>query len=71
MKILGLNYRKLCSRYLVNKDGRSVGLLNGNKDCSYAVFYWRRKILELCIQKQDELNKIYPIWSEIKKVMKL
>ena len=33
---------------IINKDGYAVGLLNGNKDCSYAVFIGEeKKLLEL------------------------
>ena len=36
-RILGLITENSAAGIIVNKNGRSVGLLNGNKDCSYAV----------------------------------
>ena len=68
--ILGLITENYAAGILVNKDGRSVGLLNGNKDSSYAVFIGENKSpgIITASKVQDELLiKYIPIWSEINK----
>lgn len=68
--ILGLITENYAAGIVVNKDGRSVGLLNGNKECSYAIFIGEGKIpgIITAAKKQDELLIQYiPIWAEIKK----
>jgi rod shape-determining protein MreC len=68
--ILGLITDNYSAGIVVNKDGRAVGLLNGNKDCTYAVFVGEGKApgIITASAKQDELEiKFIPIWAEIKK----
>ena len=68
--ILGLITENYAAGIVVNKDGRSVGLLNGNKDCSYAVFISENKtpgIITSSKIQNELLIKYIPIWSEIKK----
>lgn len=69
-EILGLITENYAAGIIVNKNGRSVGLLNGNKDSSYAVFVGENKVpgIVTAAKKQDELLiKYIPIWSEISK----
>ena len=68
--ILGLITENYAAGIVVNKDGRSVGLLNGNKDSSYAVFIGEGKApgIVTASKTQDELLiKYIPIWAEINK----
>ena len=41
--IFGLITDNYAAGIIINKDGYAVGLLNGNKDCSYAVFIGEEK----------------------------
>ena len=68
--ILGLITENYAAGIVVNKDGRSVGLLNGNKDSSYAVFIGEGKApgIVTASKTQDKLLiKYIPIWAEINK----
>ena len=68
--ILGLITENYAAGILVNKNGRSVGLLNGNKESSYAVFIGENKVpgIITASKTQDELLiKFIPIWAEINK----
>lgn len=68
--ILGLITENYAAGIVVNKDGRSVGLLNGNKESSYAVFIGENKVpgIITASKTQDELLiKYIPIWAEINK----
>ena len=68
--ILGLIADNYAAGIAINKNGRAVGLLNGNKDCSYAVFIGEGKApgIITASDTQDELQiKFIPIWAEINK----
>jgi rod shape-determining protein MreC len=68
--ILGLITENYAAGIVVNRDGRSVGLLNGNKECSYAVFIGENKIPGIITSAKNQnelLIKFIPIWSEINK----
>lgn len=69
--ILGLIADNYAAGIVINKNGKSIGLLNGNKDCSYAIFIGADKtpgILTSSNNNQEELLiKYIPIWSEINK----
>ena len=68
--ILGLIADNYAAGIALNKNGRAVGLLNGNKDCSYAVFIGEGKApgIITASDTQDELQiKFIPIWAEINK----
>ena len=68
--ILGLITENYAAGILVNKNGRSVGLLNGNKDSSYATFIGEEKapgIITASTSEEELLIKYIPIWAEIKK----
>lgn len=70
--ILGLIADNYAAGIVVNKNGRSIGLLNGNKDCSYAIFIGENKtpgILTSSNNNNEEelLIKYIPIWSQINK----
>ena len=68
--ILGLITDNYSAGIVVNKDGRAVGLLNGNKDCTYAVFIGEGKApgIITASSKQGELEiKFIPIWADLKK----
>lgn len=67
-KILGLISENYAAGIVVNQDNRSVALLNGNKDCSYAVFIGDSRSPGIIISsdKEDELEiKFIPINSNI------
>lgn len=68
--IFGLIADNYSAGIVVNKNGRAVGLLNGNKDCSYAVFIGEGKApgIITASDNQDELQiKFIPIWANISK----
>lgn len=68
--IFGLIADNYSAGIAINKNGRAVGLLNGNKDCSYAVFIGEGKAPGIITASDtpDELQiKFIPIWAEIKK----
>ena len=68
--IFGLIADNYSAGIVVNKNGRAVGLLNGNKDCSYAVFIGEGKApgIITASDTQDELQiKFIPIWANISK----
>lgn len=68
--IIGLITENYAAGIVVNKNGRSVGLLNGNKESSYAVFIGENKVpgIITASKTQDELLiKYIPIWAEINK----
>mgnify|MGYP003606398282 FL=1 len=68
--ILGLITDNYSAGLVVNKNGNAVGLLNGNKECSYAVFIGEGKAPGIITssKNQDELEiKFIPVWAEIKK----
>ncbi|WP_121628196.1 rod shape-determining protein MreC [Poseidonibacter antarcticus] len=67
--ILGLITEEYAAGIVVNENGKSVALLNGNKQCSYAVFIGENKIPGIITSSNDGKNlliKYIPIWSEIK-----
>lgn len=68
--IFGLIADNYSAGIVVNKNGQAVGLLNGNKECSYAVFIGEGKApgIITASDTQDELQiKFIPIWAEINK----
>ncbi|RBQ32773.1 rod shape-determining protein MreC [Arcobacter sp. FW59] len=67
-KILGLISENYASGILLNKQGKSIGLLNGNKDCTYAVFIGNEKSpgIVTAADRLDELFvKFIPVWADI------
>lgn len=69
-KILGLITENYAAGIVVQKDDRSVALLNGNKECSYAVFIGENKVPGIITSSKDGKDmiiKFIPIWSEITK----
>ena len=68
--IFGLITDNYSAGIVVNKDGYAVGLLNGNKDCSYAVFIGEGKapgIITASENQEELLIKFIPIWAQINK----
>ncbi|MDD2894950.1 MAG: rod shape-determining protein MreC [Aliarcobacter sp.] len=68
--ISGLITDNYSAGIVVNKNGQAVGLLNGNKDCSYAVYIGEGKAPGIIVaaDTQDELQiKFIPIWADINK----
>lgn len=68
-KILGLISENFAAGIVINQNNKAVGLLNGNKDCSYAVFIGEDKSPGIIISKDKEdelLVKFIPIYSDIK-----
>ena len=67
--ILGLITGEYAAGIVIKENGRSVALLNGNKQCSYAVFIGKDKIPGIITSSNDGKNlliKYIPIWSDIK-----
>ncbi len=68
--IFGLITDNYAAGIIINKDGYAVGLLNGNKDCSYAVFIGEEKApgIITASENQEELQiKFIPISAQINK----
>ena len=69
-KIFGLISDNYAAGIALNRNGNLVGLLNGNKDCSYAVFLGEGKfpgILTSSDTKDVVHIKYIPFWANIKK----
>ena len=69
-KIFGLISDNYAAGIALNRNGKLVGLLNGNKDCSYAVFLGEGKypgILTSSDTKDEVQIKYIPFWADIKK----
>ncbi len=69
-EILGLITENYAAGIAINKDGKTIGLLNGNKECSYAVFIGEGKnpgIITSSKNQEELIIKYIPIWSEINK----
>ena len=67
--ILGLIVEDYAAGIVVNNNGRSVALLNGNEKCTYATFIGDKKvpgIVSSSLNKKNLLIKFIPIWAEIK-----
>jgi rod shape-determining protein MreC len=67
--ILGLITEEYAAGIVINENGKSVALLNGNKECSYAVFIGEDKIPGIITSSKDGKNlhiKYIPIWADIK-----
>lgn len=67
--ILGLITENYAAGIVVEENGRSVALLNGNKKCSYAIFIGENKVPGIITSSEDGKNltiKFIPIWSDIK-----
>ena len=67
--ILGLISQGYAAGIVINDKNRSVALLNGNKDSSYAVFIGKNKIPGIITTSKNSkilTIKYIPVWSEIK-----
>ena len=67
--ILGLIVKDYAAGIVINNNGKSVALLNGNKECSYAVFIGEDKVPGIVTSSKDGKNltiQFIPIWAEIK-----
>ncbi len=68
-KILGLISENYAAGIALNKYGKLVGLLNGNKDCTYAVFIGGEKspgIVTYADKPEYLFVKFIPVWADIK-----
>lgn len=68
-KILGLISDNFAAGIVVNQQNRAIGLLNGNKDCSYSVFIGEQKSPGIIMagENEDSLQiKFIPVLAEIK-----
>ncbi|AXK49699.1 rod shape-determining protein MreC [Aliarcobacter trophiarum LMG 25534] len=67
-KISGLISENYAAGISMTKNGKSIGLLNGNKDCTYAVFIGDEKNPGIATAN-DESNllsvKFIPVWADI------
>jgi len=67
-KILGLISEDYASGIALVRENKLVGLLNGNKHCTYAVFVGNDKspgIISASDKKDELLVKFIPIWANI------
>lgn len=67
-KIYGLITDNAAAGIAITQDGKSIGLLNGNEDCSYAVFIGENKVpgIATAIKNKNELLiKFIPSWQDI------
>ncbi len=68
-EIIGLIQKGYAAGIMINKNGRAMGLLNGDTKCSYAVYVGEEKAPGMLTGRGDE-EKIYiefiPSWKEIK-----
>lgn len=68
-KILGLISGHYAAGIVVNQDNRTVALLNGNKNCSYAVFIGENKVPGIITSEKNSKHmiiKYIPIWNTVK-----
>ncbi|MBU3014657.1 rod shape-determining protein MreC [Poseidonibacter lekithochrous] len=67
--ILGLITEEYAAGIVINENGKSVALLNGNKESSYAVFIGEDKVPGIITSSKDGKNlqiQYIPIWADIK-----
>lgn len=67
-KIFGLISDNFAAGIVINQDDRAIGLLNGNKDCSYSVFIGDEKSPGIIMAGEGESSlqiKFIPILAEI------
>lgn len=68
-EIIGLISENYAAGIALNRKGKNTGLLNGNKDCSYAVFVGNKKSSGILTANEDDEKllsvKFIPIWSKI------
>lgn len=67
-KILGLISENYAAGISMTKNGKSIGLLNGNKDCTYAVFIGNEKSpgIVTANEETDLLSvRFIPVWADI------
>lgn len=68
-QILGLISNDKAAGIVINKDGRSKALLNGNEKCNYAIFVGNNKapgIIHPSKNAHALIAKFIPIWFDIK-----
>lgn len=68
-KILGLISDEYAAGIVVSENNQAVALLNGNKNCSYAVFIGEEKSpgIMTSTKNKELLIKFIPVWSDIQK----
>lgn len=68
-KILGLISDEYAAGIVVSENNQAVALLNGNKNCSYAVFIGEDKSPGIITSTKNKelLIKFIPVWSDIQK----
>lgn len=67
-KISGLISENYAAGISMTKNGKSIGLLNGNKDCTYAVFIGNEKNPGIATANEDSnllSVKFIPVWADI------
>ncbi|OCL83043.1 rod shape-determining protein MreC [Arcobacter porcinus] len=68
-EIVGLISENYAAGIALNKQGKSVGLLNGNKDCSYAVFVGNDRNSGIVMSNDSDERllsvKFIPIWAKV------
>lgn len=68
--ILGLIVEDYAAGIVINNNGKSVALLNGNQKCTYAVFIGEKKVPGIIASSSNKRNlevQYIPIWVDIKK----
>ncbi|RXJ95515.1 rod shape-determining protein MreC [Arcobacter sp. AHV-9/2010] len=68
-KIVGLISENYAAGIALKRGAKNIGLLNGNEDCTYAVFIGNSKSSGILTSKDDNHNllqvKFIPIWANI------
>jgi len=68
-KILGLISDNYAAGISMTKNGKSIGLLNGNKDCTYAVFIGNERNPGIATSNDESSDllsvKFIPVWADI------
>ncbi|MCT7545418.1 rod shape-determining protein MreC [Aliarcobacter cryaerophilus] len=67
-KISGLISENYAAGISMTKNGKSIGLLNGNKDCTYAVFIGNEKNPGIATANENSnllSVKFIPVWADI------
>ena len=68
--ILGLIIEDYAAGIVINNNGKSVALLNGNEKCTYAVFIGEEKVPGIIASASNKRHlevQYIPIWVDIKK----
>ena len=67
-KIFGLLYQGYSAGIAINKNGRALGLLEGNDKCIFSVYIGKKKLPGVIFgNKNNMIIKYIPSWMKVKK----